>query len=292
MAGDWIPMRLDLAEDPAVLEMADILGEPEEYVVGCLHKIWSWASRQCHCGTVTGVTKMSLSRAVKLPKAVDAMVKVGWLIDGTGEDGRPFITFPKWENWLSKSAKARINNAINQRNSRSAKSTAVISDPKLEPKTVTGMSSKDSDKTVTTVQESTVENNNKTPLTPQGGGVVVSEEKPKQPEQPAGDPQPKRTRKTQETIGEFQIPKRLDTPEVRKALEDFETMRIRTGKRIRDRGNVCRGWDNRFVDVAHLLACIDITIANEWQGIDPKYVAAGQAAAVKKPSLWDTVKKY
>lgn len=157
MAGDWIPMRLDLAEDPAVLEMADILGEPEEYVVGCLHKIWSWASRQCHCGTVTGVTVMSLSRAVKLPKAVDAMVKVGWLIDGTGEDGRPFITFPKWENWLSKSAKARINNAINQRNSRSAKSTAVISDPKPEPKTVTGMSSKDSDKTVTTVQERTVE---------------------------------------------------------------------------------------------------------------------------------------
>jgi uncharacterized protein YdaU (DUF1376 family) len=120
--------------------------------------------------------------------------------------------------------------------------------------------------------------NDKTPLTPQGGGVVVSEEKPKQPEQPAGDPQPKRTRKTQETIGEFQIPKRLDTPEVRKALKDFETMRIRTGKRIRDRGNVCRGWDARFVDVAHLLACIDITIANEWQGIDPKYVAVGQAS--------------
>jgi hypothetical protein len=119
---------------------------------------------------------------------------------------------------------------------------------------------------------------NKTPLTPQGGGVVVSEEKPKQPEQRAGDPPPKRTRKTQETIGEFQIPKRLDTPEVRKALEDFETMRIRTGKRIRDRGNVCRGWDNLFVDVAHLLACIDITIANEWQGIDPKYVTAGQAS--------------
>ena len=157
MAGDWIPMRLDLAEDPAVLEMADILGQPEEYVVGCLHKVWSWASRQCHCGTVTGVTVLSLSRAVKLPEVVAAMVKVGWLIDGTGEDGRPFITFPKWENWLSKSAKARINNAINQRNSRSAKNTPVPQEPKPNPKAVTEMSLPGSDKTVTTGEESTGE---------------------------------------------------------------------------------------------------------------------------------------
>lgn len=159
MAGDWIPMRLDLPEDPAVLEMADILGQPEEYVVGCLHKIWSWASRQCHDGTVTGVTVVSLSRVVKLPDVVTAMVQVGWLIDGRTEDDRPFIAFPKWENWLSKSAKARLNNAINQRNSRANKESAGKADPKKPVAAVTNPSPPGSDKPVTTEEKSTEEEN-------------------------------------------------------------------------------------------------------------------------------------
>ena len=157
MAGDWIPMRLDLCDDPAVLEMADITNQPEEYIVGCLHRVWSWASRNCHDGTVTGVTKMSLSRAVRLPEVVSAMVKVGWLIEGSTDDGRPFVQFPKWENWLSKSAKSRINNAINQRKSRANKGTAVNQDPKTCHGSVTKSSQSDSDKTVTTEEKSTEE---------------------------------------------------------------------------------------------------------------------------------------
>ena len=157
MAGDWIPMRLDLCDDPAVLEMADILDQPEEYVVGCLHKVWSWASRNCHDGTVTGVTKMSLSRAVKLPEAVSAMVAVGWLAEGKGADGRPFVSFPKWENWLSKSAKARLQNSMNQRKARQTKVSTDQPAKVDQPETVTDLSRLDSDKTVTTVQESTVQ---------------------------------------------------------------------------------------------------------------------------------------
>jgi len=157
MAGDWIPMRLDLCDDPAVLEMADILNQPEEYVVGCLHKVWSWASRNCHDGTVTGVTKMSLSRAVKLPEAVSAMVAVGWLVEGKGADGRPFVSFPKWENWLSKSAKARLQNSMNQRKARQIKVSADQPAKVDQAEAVTDLSRSDSDKTVTTVQKSTVQ---------------------------------------------------------------------------------------------------------------------------------------
>ena len=157
MAGDWIPMRLDLCDDPAVLEMADILNQPEEYVVGCLHKVWSWASRNCHDGTVTGVTKMSLSRAVKLPEAVSAMLAVGWLVEGKGADGRPFVSFPKWENWLSKSAKARLQNSMNQRKARQTKVSADQPAKVDQPEPVTDLSLSDRDKTVTTVQKSTVQ---------------------------------------------------------------------------------------------------------------------------------------
>ena len=160
MAGDWIPMRLDLCDDPAVLEMADILDQPEEYVVGCLHKVWSWASRNCHDGTVTGVTKMSLSRAVKLPEAVAAMLAVGWLVEGKGADGRPFVSFPKWENWLSKSAKARLQNSMNQRKARQTKVSADQPAKADQPKDVTDLSLPDRDKTVTTVQKSTVQESN------------------------------------------------------------------------------------------------------------------------------------
>lgn len=287
MAGDWIPMRLDLCDDPAVLEMADITNQPEEYIVGCLHRIWSWASRNCHDGTVTGVTKMSLSRAVRLPEVVSAMVQVGWLIEGKTEDDRPFVSFPKWENWLSKSAKSRINNAINQRNSRANKESAGKADPKKPVSAVIDVSPPGSDKPVTTEEKSTGDKVNP-PLPPKGEGGEV----PKKPEQTEDQPPSKPKRKPKETIGEFDVPRRLDTPEIRQALADFETMRLRTGKRIKDRGNLCRGWDRRFVDAAHLLACIECAISNEYQGISPDYVTAAQSAPVAKPSVWDRVKKY
>ena len=280
-------MRLDLPEDPAVLEMADILGQPEEYVVGCLHKIWSWASRQCHDGTVTGVTVVSLSRAVKLPDVVTAMVQVGWLIDGRTEGDRPFIAFPKWENWLSKSAKARLNNAINQRNSRANKESAGKADPKKPVAAVTNPSQSGSDKPVTTEQESTEDKDNP-PLPPNGDGVTV----PEKPEQPEDPPPSKPKRKPKTTIGEFQIPSRLDCPEVREALQAFERMRLNTGRMIRDRSNVCRGWDHAYRDKDHLLVCINLAVSNEWQGIKPDYVDLSKPNAVKKPDPYANAKVY
>ena len=91
---------------------------------------------------------------------------------------------------------------------------------------------------------------------------------------PKADPQkPAKTpRKPKETVGEFQVPPRLDSPEVREALEAFERMRRNIGHPIRDRGNVCRGWDQAYRDREHLLACINLTTANEWQGIKPSHI--------------------
>ena len=89
----------------------------------------------------------------------------------------------------------------------------------------------------------------------------------------ADPPKPAKTpRKPKETVGEFQVPPRLDSPEVREALEAFERMRRNIGHPIRDRGNVCRGWDQAYRDREHLLACINLTTANEWQGIKPSHI--------------------
>jgi hypothetical protein len=139
MAGDWIAMRLDLYEDPAVTYMAEQLGQREEVVVGYLHRIWAWASRQCHDGSVTNVTLMSLGRVTSLPNFPDLMVQAGWLEHGIGDDGRPFIRFPNWERWMAESAKKRLLAAKRQSKKRHA--------------TVTKMSRSERDESVTRGEE-------------------------------------------------------------------------------------------------------------------------------------------
>jgi uncharacterized protein YdaU (DUF1376 family) len=100
---------------------------------------------------------------------------------------------------------------------------------------------------------------------------------------------PKEPRKPKETIGEFDIPPRLDSPEVREALEAWERMRRNIGHPIRDRGNVCRGWDQAYRDRDHLLACINLTTANEWQGIKPSHV---DPKAKPKVDPYANLRKY
>jgi hypothetical protein len=86
MAGDWIPMRLDLYEDPAVTYMAERIGQREEVIVGYLHRIWAWASRQSQDGCVKHVTLTSLGRVTSLPDFPQLMADAGWLEHGVDTD--------------------------------------------------------------------------------------------------------------------------------------------------------------------------------------------------------------
>lgn len=140
-------MRLDLHEDPAVIEMADAMDVREEVIVGYLHKIWSWASRQCHAGSVTGVTLVSLGRVTGLSGFPELMRDAGW-IEEKAENGKPVVTFPNWDRWLGQSAKKRLNAAERKREER-----------KKSPD-VTKMSHHKRDKSVTTGEERRGENNN------------------------------------------------------------------------------------------------------------------------------------
>ena len=62
MAGDWIPLRADVHEDPAVIAIAAALGMEEYAVVGRLHKLWSWANRQLADGNAACVTDSWIDR--------------------------------------------------------------------------------------------------------------------------------------------------------------------------------------------------------------------------------------
>lgn len=152
MAADWIPMRLDIREDPAVIMMADALKVREEVIVGYLHSIWSWLSRQCHDGSVTGVTLSSLGRVTNLSGFPELMRDAGWIIETKNAAGLPMIVVPNWDRWLSKSAKYRIRAAERQRKSRHGD--------------VAKVSRKKRDKGVTTEENSTEENNKKKGMPP------------------------------------------------------------------------------------------------------------------------------
>ena len=117
MAGDWIKIRMDLAEDPAVIRMAEELGVREEVVVGYCHAFWCWVSRQCHDGSVTGVTLVSLGRRLNLPGFPELLVKIGWLkYDESGE--LPEIQIPNFERHLSQGSKQRVLAAERKKRSR------------------------------------------------------------------------------------------------------------------------------------------------------------------------------
>lgn len=113
-------MRLDLADDPAVIAMAEILGTSEHFVVGCLHAIWSWASRNSDDGSVTGVSPSALGRVTRCDGVPEAMVAARWL-EIKKMDGLTVLRFPHWDRWNSQSAKrraltARRTNAYRKRN--------------------------------------------------------------------------------------------------------------------------------------------------------------------------------
>jgi len=102
MAGDWIKMRNDLAEDPAVIAIAAAVGIDEDHVVGKLHRLWAWADKQTRDGNALGVTYAWVDRYLSVEGFALAMQRSAWLLLRDG-----ILTFPNFDRHNSQSAKAR-----------------------------------------------------------------------------------------------------------------------------------------------------------------------------------------
>lgn len=113
MAGDWIKMRNDLADDPAVIDMAAALGIEEDTVVGKLHRLWSWADKQTRDGNAVGVSQSWVDKKLNVEGFAAAMIAVNWL----AFEGRT-MTFPNFGRHNGEPAKKRGEDAIRQRMSR------------------------------------------------------------------------------------------------------------------------------------------------------------------------------
>jgi hypothetical protein len=106
MAGDWIPMRCNLLDDPAVIAVAGSTGLDEYAVAGRLLKLWAWANQHTLDGNARcnapGVTETWVDRYVAHPGFAAAMVAAGWLVrEGSA------VAFPKFDVWNSQAAKRR-----------------------------------------------------------------------------------------------------------------------------------------------------------------------------------------
>jgi hypothetical protein len=113
MAGDWIKMRTDLADDPAVIAIAAALELSEDTVVGKLHRLWSWADRHTTDGNAGSVTYMWIDRYISVTGFAEALEEVGWLLN----DGAT-ISFPNFDRHNGQSAKARALTMKRVRNAR------------------------------------------------------------------------------------------------------------------------------------------------------------------------------
>jgi hypothetical protein len=113
VAGEWIKMRLDLGDDPAVVKIALELRIAQDEVVGKLHRLWSWADKHTIDGSAPGITPKWVDKYVGRRGFADAMKNADWLV--FTEAG---VQFPNFDRHNGLSAKRRGENTIRQRLSR------------------------------------------------------------------------------------------------------------------------------------------------------------------------------
>jgi hypothetical protein len=122
MAGDWIKMRIDLGDDPAVISIASLLELTEDEIVGKLHKLWSWADRHATNGFAAAITPRWVDKYVSHSGFSNALGSVEWI--KFTDDG---VIFPNFDRHNGKSAKTRCDAAIRQRLSRKERDNGVTS---------------------------------------------------------------------------------------------------------------------------------------------------------------------
>jgi hypothetical protein len=102
MAGDWMALRLDIHDDPAVILISSLLKIEIDAVVGKLARLWAWANKHLADGTAR-VTSDWIDQHVSAAGFAAAMAEAGWLQVRSGS-----VHFPGFDVWNSAGAKKRL----------------------------------------------------------------------------------------------------------------------------------------------------------------------------------------
>jgi len=134
MAGDWIKMRIGLADDPAVISISLATKLDVDTVVGKLHRIWGWADQNTSDGRLNGVPASWIDNKIGKRGFANAMASTNppWLIiDDSG------VTIPRFDRHNGKAAKSRADASERQRMSRNSCDKSVTDVTKTCDKSVT-----------------------------------------------------------------------------------------------------------------------------------------------------------
>jgi len=102
MAGDWIKMRADLANDPSVFRIRTAIGDDKLQIVGRLHVFWSWVDKHCVDGHVDGATSLLIDEIAMKDGFASALIDAGWLVIDTKG-----ASIPNFDRHNGESAKER-----------------------------------------------------------------------------------------------------------------------------------------------------------------------------------------
>ncbi len=126
MAGEWIPVRVDLFECPEVVRILSELCpdsvqdlskrvQKTSEIVGSLIRMWALFDKFTDDGILLGYNENLLDQVVGVPGFASAVERVGWLM--IEEEG---IKMPEFSRFLGSSAKSRMKDAERKRAERAA----------------------------------------------------------------------------------------------------------------------------------------------------------------------------
>jgi hypothetical protein len=115
MAGEWIPVDVNLGTKPEVQELVALSGEPVEVVVYRLLQLWGWAALNTADGQLRGTAQTLASVCGGTPEFWFFVRDVSWIC--LDECART-ITISNWERRFSSAAKARQRDTARKQTQR------------------------------------------------------------------------------------------------------------------------------------------------------------------------------
>ena len=246
MSADWIKIRTDLSDDPALVVIARATGLDRASVIGRLVILWTWANRHTTDGKIPGVDSDWLDDMLDAPDFFSGMQQAGWI-----KQTKTGLTFLHFDRHNSDSAKTRALVYQRVKRHRAAqKCNAKVKRSRNAPTVTESLPEKEKEKEVETEQE-----------------------KDKTKSANAGAFAPARNRKSNQStkLETFQPVGRNDS--------------IRSADQYMIQPHVAKLWSQLPKRVRHGKTAIstELVKAVEERGADPEYVVARMLAYYESP---------
>ena len=271
MAGDWIPITVDLTRRREVLIVAAKCGMTPREVVGGLIEFWGWVSTETVDGRLRNVFVATLVAQFGLQECYwRALQCEGWL-----EESEEGIVVPNFDRWLSNGAKARLGNALRQREYRrkAAKGATNV---------VTSVATNVATKALP--QNSTVQKSKESITTLRS---VIDSEEASQAKLP--EPSKKHPSDDLAIVSQVEFPHGWDLPEVRAALADWLAYKRQRRESYKDPpkqlGLLLRQFQTDGCGPECVRDAVNHSMANNYQGCFVPRTRSGPAAKPTRPTL-------